>query len=417
MSNTRASIITIGDELLIGQTIDTNSAWIAQRLNEQGIDVVRRVAVGDDKDAIKNALNNELQQAEIILITGGLGPTADDITKPILCEYFGGKLVVNELVRAHLLAMSAKRNRPILERNMKQAEVPDCCTILFNKMGSAPGMWFEKDGKVIIAMPGVPFEMMGIMEDEALDKLRQRFVSDSLLHRSILTAGEGESFIAEKILDIEAALPPYIKLAYLPGSGTVKLRLTGRGKDATPLANELDNRRNEIAGRLGDCVVALDDVPMETVIGKLFIDRKLTLGLAESCTGGDIGHHITQMPGSSDYFTGGIVCYQEEVKRKILHVKEATIDEHGAISEQTAIEMAQGALNILACDCALSITGLLDATGADDNVPAGTVWMAIADRENVKTKKFRFHYDRIQNKEMAVQMALLIIWKFQTGKL
>ena len=318
MGNIAAAIITIGDELLIGQTIDTNSAWIARHLNELGIDVIRRVAVGDNRDAIIKALDEEIAGATIVLITGGLGPTSDDITKPLLCDYFGGKLVVNERVLAHLKDIFTKRNRPFLERNMKQAEVPDNCTVLFNKMGTAPGMMWEipnsklqapnskdenikpkvrepfnytfneildatvpsfggahddnennpnskfqipsfgdahydKTGRrVVIAMPGVPFEMISIMEDEVLPRLREQFFSDALLHRTLVTAGEGESFIAEKIRALEEALPAHIKLAYLPDAGMVKLRLTGRSNEKELLAKELEARQSEIAVLLGD---------------------------------------------------------------------------------------------------------------------------------------------------------------------
>ena len=417
MSNIKASIITIGDELLIGQTIDTNSAWIAQRLNDLGIDVIRRVAVGDLKNAIREALDEELTKAEIILITGGLGPTADDITKPFLCEYFGAKMIVNEQVLQHLKDIFTKRNRPFLERNLKQAEVPDNCTVLFNKMGTAPGMWFEKDGKVIVSMPGVPFEMMGIMEEEVIPRFQKRYISDALIHRSIMTAGEGESYIANKIEDLENALPGHIRLAYLPGYGSVKLRLTGRSNDELRLIKELELRQEEIANRLSDIVIAMDDFPLEYSLGKYFVEKQITLGLAESCTGGFIAHHLTQVMGSAGYFNGSIVCYQESVKENVLGVKRKTLDEYGAVSEETAVEMAKGALKVLGSDYALSVTGLLSAGGESDRVPVGTVWMAVASKDDVKTKHFRFHYDRPRNKEMAVQMGMLMIWKYLHGKL
>jgi nicotinamide-nucleotide amidase len=416
MSNTTACIITIGDELLIGQTIDTNSAWMAQKLNEAGIDVLKRVAVGDIWQDIWKALDEEIQQADIVLITGGLGPTSDDITKPLLTEYFGGRLIVDEKVLHHITEMFIKRNRPVIERNLKQAEVPDCATVLFNSFGTAPGMWFEKSKKVIISLPGVPFEMMGIMTSEVMPRLRKHFKSDLLLHRTILTAGEGESFIAEKINDLEKALPPHIKLAYLPSFGSVKLRLTGRGNNEPQLVKELQLRQEEIADRLENIVVAMDDVPFEYLLAKEFIQKGLTLGLAESCTGGYIAHHITQVMGSADYFKGSIVCYSPLIKQSVLGVPALTIQQYGQVSEETAIEMVLGANKVLRSDIALSVTGLL-SSGADDKIAVGTVWMAVADKNNVKTKKFQFHYDRIRNKEMAVQMAMLMIWKFINNKL
>jgi nicotinamide-nucleotide amidase len=417
MSNTRAIIITIGDELLIGQTIDTNSAWMAQRLNDIGVDVIRRVAVGDVAEEMKHALDEEIKAADIILLTGGLGPTADDITKPFLREYFGGEMVVDERVLAHVKSIFEVRKRPFLERNIKQAEVPDTCKVMFNRMGTAPGMLFEVDGKAIIAMPGVPFEMMAIMEDEVIPYLRQHYTSDAIVHQTILTAGEGESFIAEKIKELEEALPAHIKLAYLPSPGTVKLRLTAKGAAKDKLIKEVTLRQEEIANRLEHIVVSMRDVPLEQVLGESLVTKGLTIGLAESCTGGYVSHLLTQVVGSSQYFKGAIVCYLREVKENILGVKHSTLKAHGAVSEETAIEMAKGALKVLNTDVAISITGLLGAGGEDDNVPIGTVWMAAVSKDEVKTKQYRFFYDRPRNKDIAVQSAMLMAWKFINGKL
>jgi nicotinamide-nucleotide amidase len=417
MANIKASIITIGDELLIGQTIDTNSAWIATHLNEIGIDVQRRVAVGDDATAIRTALDAELSYSDIVLITGGLGPTADDITKPFLCKYFGAKLVVNEQVLEHVRTLFVQRNRPFLERNLKQAEVPDNCTVLHNRIGTAPGMWFEKQGKVIVSMPGVPFEMIAIMEDGVLPKLQQRYTSDALLHVSVITSGEGESFIAEKIQDLENALPAHIKLAYLPSPGMVKLRLTGRGDNKERLIEELKLRQEEIANRLENIVIAMEDMPMEYILGKALVQHNTKLGLAESCTGGYMAHLITQVQGASGYFQGSMVCYQNEIKERILGVEKGIIDQYGVVSEETAIEMARNTLKVLDSDISLSVTGLLSPGANDAQVPVGTVWMAVAGKQQIKTKKFRFHYDRHLNKELAAQMGMLMIWKFLNNKL
>lgn len=412
--NVTAAIITIGDELLIGQVVDTNSAWIARSLNKLGIDVLRRVAVGDSRDAIVGALNEELETAQLVIITGGLGPTADDITKPLLNEYFGGKMVVDERVLEHVKNIFAKRNRPFLERNMKQAEVPDVCTVLFNKMGTAPGMLFRKEGKIIISLPGVPFEMVHIMEQEVLPRLKEFFISHALLHRSVVTAGEGESFVAERIKDIEEALPAYIKLAYLPGAGMVKLRLTGRGSDAADLTGELENWQNQIADRLRNIVVALEDIPLEQILGRWFAANNATLGFAESCTGGFIAHHITQVQGSSDYFKGSIVCYSNDIKEKVLGVNKDTIEQYGAISEQTVTELVQGALKVLEVDYAFAVTGLMSEGGESDKTEVGTVWMAVADRNSVVTRKMWFPFDRARNKEMTVSMGMLMLLKFIT---
>jgi nicotinamide-nucleotide amidase len=415
MSNIAASIITIGDELLIGQTIDTNSAWIAKHLNALGIDVLRRVAVGDERGAIIKALDEELAIADIVLITGGLGPTSDDITKPLLCEYFGGKMKVDERVLEHLKNIFAKRNRPILERNMKQAEVPDNCTVLFNKMGTAPGMWFEKDGKIIISMPGVPFEMVSIMEDEVLPKLEGRFVTDAIVHSTIVTAGVGESVIADKIQDLEEALPAYIKLAYLPDSGMVRLRLTGKAKDKEMLTAELKTRQSAFAERLGNIVVALEDIPMEQVLGNLLKEKKKTLGLAESCTGGFIGHHITQVSGCSEYFMGSIVSYSYEAKEHALGVKHETLTKYGAVSAETVTEMVKGALKVFGSDYALAVSGVLGPNGGTERTAVGTVWMAVAGKDEVITKEFHFYYDRMRNKELTAKMGMLFLWRYIKG--
>ena len=416
IGNIQASIITIGDELLIGQTIDTNSAWIAQQLNALGIDVVRRVAVGDDVAMITRALDEELQTSVLVLITGGLGPTADDITKPLLCNYFGGKLVVDEKVLQHVKSIFEKRNRPFLERNLKQAEVPDNCTVMFNRAGTAPGMLFHKDGKYIIAMPGVPFEMMAIMEDEALPFIKQQFTGYHIIHHTILTSGEGESFIAERIQDLETALPEYIKLAYLPHYGGVKLRLTGKGIDGAVIEQEVLRHKALFADRLHNITVALEDIPMEKVVAQLLVKKHLSIGLAESCTGGYIAHHLTQIMGATEYFKGSLVCYQNEVKINVLGVQASTIDTYGAISEATVKEMCMGAQQVLKSDVSFAITGLL-SEGGDEHIPVGTVWMAVGNKERIVTKEFRFHHDRHRNKELATQTAMLMIWKFLNNKL
>lgn len=417
MANIKATIITIGDELLIGQTIDTNSAWMAQQLNKLGIEVFRRVAVADKEADIQLALDEEIPRASIILITGGLGPTSDDITKPFLCKYFGGKLIVNHQVLEHVCKLFEKRNRPFLDINKKQAEVPDVCTVLFNEMGTAPGMLFEKDGKWIISMPGVPFEMQGIMTNEVLPRLKEHFKSDVIVHRNIITSGEGESFIADKLKDFEAALPDHIKISYLPAPGIVKLRLTGTGSNEKELTAEVDKLQAEIANILTPIVVSLQDISMQELLGKSLSERKATVSLAESCTGGYVSHLITQIQGSSSYFKGAIVPYHSELKNSIVGVKKTTLQEHTAISEETAIELAANTRRMFGTDYSLSVTGQLSHGGEDAHIPKGLVWMAVAGPEGVKTKKFQFHYDRLTNKEIAAQMGLLMLWKYMNGKL
>ncbi len=417
MKNIQATIITIGDELLIGQTIDTNSAWIAQQLNLLGIDVFRRVAVADQEADIQLALDEEIPRADIILITGGLGPTSDDITKPFLCKYFGGKLVVNEEVLEHVRLLFEKRNRPFLEINRKQAEVPDVCTVLRNEMGTAPGMLFEQEGKWIISMPGVPFEMQSIMTSEVLPRLKEVFTGNAIVHRNIVTSGEGESFIAAMLTDFEAALPPYIKISYLPAPGIVKLRLTGKGADVESLTAELDKLHAELAQILERIVVTLEDISWQELLGKTLLQKKATVSLAESCTGGYIAHLITQVQGSSQYFNGAIVPYQSRLKTSIVGVDKNTIEQHTAISEEAAIELAVNARKMFGSDYCLSVTGQLSFGGEDAHIQKGLVWMAVDGEKGVKTKKFQFHYNRVINKELAAQMGMLMIWKYINNKL
>jgi len=417
MKSHKAVIITIGDELLIGQTIDTNSAWMAKELNLLGIDITERIAVGDVKLDIIRALDNSLEIADIVLITGGLGPTADDITKPLLCEYFKGKLMVNKAALENVKTIFQKRNLPLLERNLKQAEVPDVCTVLQNKKGTAPGMWFEKDGKIVISMPGVPHEMIGMMEDEVLPRLRKS-ASDGyyILHRNILTAGIGESFLAEKIVNIEASLPQHIKLAYLPANWMVKLRLTAKGNDKKTLTEEINYYRHQLISAIKEYVIASKDEPLEKILYSNFSTRKLTLAIAESCTGGYIGHTLTQVEGSSEFFVGSIVSYDISVKKDILGIAANDIVAYGEVSEAVAVQMAENVRRLLKADIGFGITGWLSNSAKQNDNETGTVWMAVCDKQQTKTQKYYFPYDRLRNKEMALQMALLMIWKFINGK-
>lgn len=413
MHATKATIITIGDELLIGQIIDTNSAWIAQQLNLIGIDVIRRVAIADSKEAIVSALNAELPNADIILLTGGLGPTADDVTKPVLCEFFGGKLIVDDEVLAHVKDIFLRRNRPLLERNLKQAEVPDVCKVIRNELGTAPGMLFEQNGKLIVSMPGVPFEMKGMMSATLLPLFEKRFQkSNAIVHRNILTFGEGESFLAEKIKDIEEAFPPHIKLAYLPSPYAVKLRLTAHGQNESALIIETEHYRDAIALRVANHVVSYEDLPFEALIGKKLNEKNLSLGLAESCTGGYIAHKITQIDGCSHYFRGAIISYATEIKESILGIENSYIKENGVVSEAVAIAMAKAACIHLNADIGLGITGVFSNSTYEDKSPVGTVFIAITGKEKTLARHYKMHYDRIQNKETATQIALYMVWEF-----
>ncbi|TAL47790.1 MAG: nicotinamide-nucleotide amidohydrolase family protein [Chitinophagaceae bacterium] len=443
MKQINASIITIGDELLIGQTIDTNSAWMAQELNKIGVWVRRRVAVGDVWEEIWNALDEESKESDIILITGGLGPTADDITKPLLCKYFGGKLEVNEEVLAHVKYLFEKvyrRPGPMLERNLKQAEVPDVCTVLHNARGTAPGMWFSpptpprgnfasaqnptaedaenkkppfnRRAKIFISLPGVPHEMKGLMINKVLPRIPEYFELPFIIHRTAFTAGTGESMIAEQIKDFETSLPSHIKLAYLPGYGMVKLRLTTIGNDKVQLEKVLDEKFVVLKELVKEWLVTDEDVGLEVVIGKILKAKGKTMATAESCTGGYIAHLITSVPGSSAYFKGSVVSYANETKENILGVQNKTLESFGAVSEETVKEMVRGAIVKLNVDFAVATSGIMGPDGGTDEKPVGTVWIAAADNEKIQAKQFNFRFDRERNIRQTAQVALDFLRKF-----
>jgi len=418
MQKVLASIITIGDELLIGQTIDTNSAWMAQQLNQAGIWVHRRVSVGDERDAIWNTLDAESRLSDMVLITGGLGPTADDITKPLLCDYFGGKLVVDQATLEHVKYLFEKvfrRPGPLLERNLKQAEVPDVCTILFNKIGTAPGMWFEKEGKIFVSMPGVPQEMMGLMTDEVIPRLKTRFTMPYIQHRTVFTFGAGESVIAERLIGFESQLPQPFKLAYLPHYGMVRLRLTATGDKLDVLVAEMEAQFAALCALVEDITVVKEDISMEAFIGRVLLDRGKTLATAESCTGGTIAHLITAIPGSSAWFKGGVVSYTEEVKENILHVPPNFIEKEGVVSEEVVTYMVKGALETIAADYAIATSGIMGPGGGTPELPVGTVWVAVGNRKEVKAKLFHFRYGRSLNIQLTAVNALNLLRLFMLG--
>jgi nicotinamide-nucleotide amidase len=411
-----ASIITIGDELLIGQTIDTNSAWMAQELNKIGVWVKRRVAVGDTREDIWQALDEESESAQIVLITGGLGPTADDITKPLLCDYFGGKMVVDEMVLEHVTNIFLRLKRPIIERNMKQAEVPDVCTVLMNRRGTAPGMLFRKGNCIYISMPGVPHEMKGIMQNEVLPMLQKEYKMPFILHRTLLTAGVGESFIAEKISVWEEALPKDIKLAYLPNYGMVRLRLTATGTDKATLDKTLDTLFVELQELVKEWLIVTEDIPLEQALGQLLLSKKKTMATAESCSGGYIAHLITAIPGSSEYFKGTVVAYAYDVKEDVLGVQHSTLETKGAVSEETVTEMLSGLLQKTTADYGIATSGVMGPGGGTTDKPVGTVWVAVGSREKMIAKRLHFRFDRLKNIELTATNALLMLFQFIEGE-
>lgn len=421
MEKVTCSIITIGDELLIGQVVDTNSAWMSQELNNIGVWVHYRVAVGDVWNDIWNALDEESKRSDIILITGGLGPTADDITKPLLCKYFGGKLVLHQPTLEHVTYLFEhvfKRPMPLLERNRKQAEVPDVCTVLKNELGTAPAMLFvrrtpegEKNGRIFISMPGVPHEMQSIMKKEVLPLLKQRFQLPHIGHRTLLTAGTGESMLAEKIKDFESALSENIKLAYLPNYGMVRLRLTAMGEQSI-VESELNKQFAELKEIVKEFLVVDEDITLEVLIGRLLKQRNQTVATAESCTGGYIAHLITTVPGSSAYFLGSVVSYDNRIKKDVLHVKDETLKTFGAVSEETVIEMLKGILYTMKTDYAIAVSGIMGPDGGTPGKPAGTVWIAVGNNQNIETKKLHFRFERKRNIELTSINALNLLHLF-----
>ena len=414
MQTIKASIITIGDELLIGQVIDTNSAWIAQELNKIGIWIHRRVAVGDTRNDIWSALDDEGASSDIILITGGLGPTSDDITKPLLNEYFGGKMIIHEETLAHVTYLFEhvfKRQMPLLDVNRKQAEVPDVCTVLKNDIGTAPGMLFEKNGKIFISMPGVPTEMKFIMTKRVLPLLTNKFELPYIGHRTLLTAGVGESFLAERIKGFEQSLPQNVKLAYLPNHGMVRLRLTTQGEKAK-VESELNEIFITLKKEVEDVTVIDEDISLEVLLGRLLKEKNKTVSTAESCTGGYIAHLITSVAGSSGYFKGSVVSYDNSIKENVLHVSNETLSTYGAVSEETARQMITGILRTMQTDYAVAVSGIMGPGGGSQEKPVGTVWIAVGNSEKIETKKMQFRFDRKRNIELTAINALYTLCKF-----
>lgn len=401
-----AEIITIGDEILIGQIVDTNSAWMAKQLNDAGIRIKQISSVSDNKEHILTALAEAANRADIILITGGLGPTKDDITKKTIAEYFNVGMVENAGALDNVTRIFAKYNRPLLDINRLQAQVPANCEVIVNKNGTAPGMWFNEGGKIYVSMPGVPFEMMYMMEEEVIPKIKSLFKLPAIVHKTILTVGEGESFLAKRIEDIEDSLPSYIKLAYLPKLGQVRLRLSAYGDNEAQLINEVDQYAAQLVERMGSIVIAEEDVTIEKAILDIMEKNALTLSVAESCTGGYLSHLFTQHAGSSKVFLGGAVSYSNNLKEDVLDVKHETLSQFGAVSEQTATEMVQGALANFKSHYAIAITGIAGPDGGTEDKPVGTVWIAVASTQKMEVKKFTFGNKRLQNIERSAISAL-----------
>jgi len=404
-----AEIITIGDEILIGQIVDTNSAWMAKQLNLIGVSVKQITSVSDDEDHILASLAQAQERADLILITGGLGPTKDDITKKTLAKYFGMGFRRDEGTLEMVTSIFKKYNRPLLDINIQQADVPDGCEVIVNQNGTAPCMWFEQNNKIFVSMPGVPYEMMYLMDDEILPRIKSKFTLPSIVHKTILTANIGESFLAKEIQEIEDQLPKHIKLAYLPKLGQVRLRLSASGANEMALSAEVESYAKQIMEKIPKFVVVDEDIPFEKAVLNMMKSRGLTLSTAESCTGGYIAHLITQHPGCSSVYWGGAVAYAYELKESILGVKDQTLNTFGAVSEETVTEMAEGAIKQFKTDYSIAVSGIAGPDGGTADKPVGTVWIAVSNKNKTVAKVFTFSNKRIQNIERSAASALTML--------
>ncbi|HLO43707.1 MAG TPA: competence/damage-inducible protein A [Leadbetterella sp.] len=411
-----AEVVTIGDEILYGQITDTNSKWISEELDKIGIKTIRKSSVGDEKQQILDILKESTERADIVLITGGLGPTKDDITKKTLADFFGDELIINAHAEEFIRGFFEKRGRPFTELNRQQAAIPSKSTYLHNATGTAPGMWFDFNGKVIVSMPGVPMEMKYLISKEVIPRLKSKFELPEIVHQMVRTIGLGESFLAERIEQWEDNLPKHIKLAYLPSFGEVKLRLTGIGESRTVVESEIQAEILKLVPLIEEFIYSFDNEEIEKSIGKILNETKGTVSVAESCTGGYISHLLTSISGSSAYFMGGVVSYSNEAKMDVLKVKQETLTKFGAVSEQTVIEMAEGVRKLMKTTYGISTSGIAGPDGGTDEKPVGTVWLAVTDGKQTLTKKLSLGKIRMVNIEYSAKAALNFLRILTKGK-
>lgn len=399
-------IISIGDELLIGQTINTNASWMGAQLASNGIKVSHVVTISDTWEAITTALEDAYKRSKVVLITGGLGPTKDDITKQVLCSYFNTKLVLDENVLNHVESFFIKRNRPMLEVNKLQAMVPDACEVLFNEQGTAPGMWFEKEGVIFVSMPGVPYEMKYLVEAHVIPRLVKQFPVKKLIQKTYLTQGIGESFLADKLSDWENQLrEEELDLAYLPSPGMVKLRISSSSGNQSRVTFYGEELKRMIPVYL----YGEEEESLPEVVGKLLQSKGETVGTVESCTGGSIMASLTSISGSSNYVLGGLITYSNDLKMKLADVGSGTLEDFGAVSEEVVLEMAAGGKKILGVDWSISVSGIAGPLGGSDEKPVGTVWIAIDGPKGKVSRKFLFGTDRQRTVQMTVLTALNLL--------
>jgi nicotinamide-nucleotide amidase len=405
----QAEIITIGDELLIGQVVDTNSAWLGQMLNKSNIKIRRINSISDDANEIKDMLSTCLKRSELIIITGGLGPTKDDITKKTLKDFFGMSWRIDQEVIDQLEVYFKHRGRQLMEINKIQAELPDACITLFNEWGTAPGMWFDVDGKVVISLPGVPYEMKNIFEFKALPKIKERFHEPTLYHKTIVTFNIPESILAKQIEDIEDDLPANIKLAYLPGLNVVRLRLTGSMLNEVDIYQLVDSYANRIVERVGEGVISTEDLSLAEIISKILNDKGKTLSVAESCTGGYISHLLTVIPGASKVFVGSVISYSNSVKHHQLGVESTLFETVGAVSEQVVSQMANGVRERLQTDYSIAVSGVAGPAGGSDEKPVGTVVIGVSSSNETIVKTYHFHGERTNVIGRSANMAFVML--------
>ena len=405
----KADIITIGDEILIGQIIDTNSAWIAARLGEIGLSVRRKYSIGDRREEIVAAVEESLAASEVVLITGGLGPTKDDITKKVLAEIFHSTLVRHEETYARVERMMTARGIEFNALNQGQALVPECCTVLPNHKGTAPGMWFEREGRVVVSLPGVPFEMEALMTESVLPRLRSHFNLQSVVHRTAITYGLAESMLAERIAPWEDVLPDYLHLAYLPSPSQLRLRLSAYDVDAEQATQEIDAQFEALMPLLGDFFVGWESDTLQSVVAEMLTARGETLAAAESCTGGALSAKFTAMSGASEYFWGAVVSYDNSVKENVLGVSHSDLEQYGAVSEQVARQMAEGVRRVCGTTYGVATTGIAGPTGGSADKPVGTVWTAVAGPQGTVAQMKVHGRLRAQNIDRAASAAINLL--------
>jgi nicotinamide-nucleotide amidase len=409
MKIVKAEILTIGDEILYGQIVDTNSRWMGERLAEEGIRVIWKTTVGDRETDILQAFEHAQKRAEIVLITGGLGPTSDDLTKPCLAKFFDSPMAIHEEALQEVTAFFRNRGRELTELNRQQANLPVKCRKVTNRTGTAPGMWFEDQKVIFVSMPGVPHEMKVMMDEQVIPMLKNSLELPVIHHSIIRTAGIGESFLADKIKDWENALPPNLSLAYLPNLGQVKLRLTANGSDRNALKSETDQWVKKLSEIIPEYIYSFENESLEVVVGRMLKERNLTLSVAESCTGGYLSHLITTVPGSSDYFLGSMIPYAYEIKKSQLGVRPETLEKYGAVSEQTIVEMAATVRARFNTDIGVATSGIAGPGGATPEKPVGTVWIAYSDKGKTVAKKLQLSTERLLNIQLASVAVLNLI--------